>query len=167
MLDYAHNPHSYEAIGGFVRNWPGERIGVVGGPGDRRDEDFVVLGKLAAQMFNRILVKEDDDNRGRPRGDAARLIVEGIEAAQTGVAYETILHETTAVNQALDQAPVGSLVVIFPESVARALELIEARNPLPDLGLPPNVSSQEATPSDTVIYSEAPAASQAYAQSGG
>jgi cyanophycin synthetase len=59
MLDYAHNPHSYEAIGGFVRNWPGERIGVVGGPGDRRDEDFVVLGQLAAQMFDRILVKED------------------------------------------------------------------------------------------------------------
>ena len=170
MLDYAHNPHSYEAIGGFVRNWPGERIGVVGGPGDRRDEDFVVLGQLAAQMFDRILVKEDEDSRGRPRGDAARLIVEGITAAQTGVPYEVVLHETTAVNQALDHAPIGSLVVIFPESVTRALGLIEARNPLPDLGLPPNVSSQDSAQNATATYSEAPAeseASQAYAQSGG
>lgn len=136
MLDYAHNPHSYEAIGGFVRNWTGERIGVVGGPGDRRDEDFVILGDLAAKMFDRIWVKEDDDTRGRSRGDAARLIVEGIESAKTGVSYEVLLHETTAINKALDEAPDGSLVVIFPESVTRALSLIEARNPRPDLALP-------------------------------
>ena len=163
MLDYAHNPHSYEAIGGFVRNWPGEHIGVVGGPGDRRDEDFVVLGRLAAQMFDRILIKEDNDSRGRPSGDAARLIVEGIEAAQTGVAYEVVLDETTAVNQALDSAPAGSLVVIFPESVNRALSLIEARNPLPDLGLPANVSPQEASSS---AYGEPAQVSESYAQSG-
>lgn len=142
MVDYAHNPHSYEAIGGFVRNWTGERIGIVGGPGDRRDEDFVILGNLAAQMFDRILVKEDDDNRGRPRGDAARLIVEGIESANTGVVYEVLLHETTAINKALDEAPNGSLVVIFPESVTRAINLIEARNPRQDLALPPVASPQ-------------------------
>ena len=46
LLDYAHNPHSYKALGSFVLNWPGQRIGVVGAPGDRRDEDFVTLGKL-------------------------------------------------------------------------------------------------------------------------
>jgi cyanophycin synthetase len=171
MLDYAHNPHSYEAIGGFVRNWPGERIGVVGGPGDRRDEDFVVLGRLAAQMFDRILIKEDDDSRGRPPGDAARLIVEGIEAAQTGTAYEVVLHEDTAVNQALDSAPAGSLVVIFPESVTRTLGLIEARHPLPELGLPPNVAPQDKAQS-MPTYSEASPAdeaqpTQAYVQSGG
>ncbi|MBW4467213.1 MAG: cyanophycin synthetase [Pegethrix bostrychoides GSE-TBD4-15B] len=168
MLDYAHNPHSYEAIGGFVRNWPGDKIGVVGGPGDRRDEDFVVLGRLAAQMFDRILIKEDDDSRGRPAGDAARLIVEGIESAQTGTAYEVVLHENTAVNQALDGAPAGSLVVIFPESVTRTLGLIEARNPLPDLGLPPNAAPQNNGQSQT--YSEdtvATEASQEYVQSGG
>jgi cyanophycin synthetase len=39
-VDYAHNAASYEALGGFVKNWPGRRIGVVGGPGDRRDDDF-------------------------------------------------------------------------------------------------------------------------------
>lgn len=50
LVDYAHNPASYQALGAFVRNWTsGDRIGVVGGPGDRRDEDFVTLGKLAAR----------------------------------------------------------------------------------------------------------------------
>ncbi|HEY9646467.1 MAG TPA: cyanophycin synthetase, partial [Chroococcidiopsis sp.] len=130
LVDYAHNPHSYEALGGFVRNWPGERIGVIGGPGDRRDEDFITLGRLSAAIFDRIIVKEDDDNRGRTRGDAARLIIEGIQQIQPTMRYETILNETDAVNTALDEAPKGSLVVVLPETVKRAISLIEARKPL-------------------------------------
>jgi cyanophycin synthetase len=129
LVDYAHNPHSYEALGGFVRNWQGDRIGVIGGPGDRRDEDFVTLGRLSAAIFDRIIVKEDDDTRGRARGDASRLIIRGIEQIQPNLPYEIILDETTAVNTALDRAPNGSLVVILPESVSRAIALIDARRP--------------------------------------
>jgi cyanophycin synthetase len=131
LVDYAHNAASYEALGGFVRNWPGKRIGVVGGPGDRRDEDFITLGKLSAQMFDQIWVKEDDDTRGRPRGDAAKWIVRGLEEVDSQAGYQTVLNETDAINQALDEAPKGSLVVILPESVSRAIHLIKERNPLP------------------------------------
>ncbi|KKI98829.1 cyanophycin synthetase [Prochlorothrix hollandica] len=130
LVDYAHNAASYEALGQFVRNWPGQRIGVVGGPGDRRDEDFVNLGKLSVDIFDRIVVKEDDDTRGRPRGDAAHHIKEGIRAAKPEADYDTILDESTAIETTLDQAPAGSLVVILPESVSRAISLIQARNPI-------------------------------------
>ncbi|MBD1866570.1 cyanophycin synthetase [Cyanobacteria bacterium FACHB-471] len=130
LIDYAHNPASYEALGSFVNNWPGECIGVVGGPGDRRDEDFITLGKLAADIFDRIIVKEDDDTRGRPRGDAAALIVQGIQEGGSDRPYEVILNETEAVNTALDSAPSGGLVVILPETVSRAISLIKARHPL-------------------------------------
>ncbi|XGV99430.1 MAG: cyanophycin synthetase [Leptolyngbya sp. BL-A-14] len=129
LVDYAHNAHSYEALAGFVQNWPGERIGVVGGPGDRRDEDFVTLGKLSAQMFDCIIIKEDDDTRGRPRGAAAALISEGIAQVKPDARYETILDETTAIQTALDAASLNGLVVILPESVTRAISLIEARRP--------------------------------------
>ncbi|CBN54153.1 MULTISPECIES: cyanophycin synthetase [Kamptonema] len=149
LVDYAHNAHSYEALGSFVRNWPGFHIGVVGGPGDRRDEDFITLGKLSAKIFDRIIVKEDADRRGRPAGSAAELISQGIREAlnsqengKSKVEYESILDETTAVNKALDNAPPGSLVVILPESVSGALSLIEARNPIKDLGVSPAISSQ-------------------------
>ena len=140
LVDYAHNPHSYEALGGFVRNWQGERIGVVGGPGDRRDEDFITLGKLSAEIFNRIIVKEDDDTRGRPRGEAAELITKGIMQVMPDCRYEVILNETEAVNKALDSAPSGSLVVILPESVNRAISLIKARHPVPEQGEQPTSS---------------------------
>ncbi|TAE95479.1 MAG: cyanophycin synthetase [Oscillatoriales cyanobacterium] len=137
LLDYAHNPHSYKALGSFVQNWQGMRIGVVGAPGDRRDEDFVTLGKLSADMFDRIIVKEDLDRRGREPGVVAKLICQGIAEAiaartpdKSKVQYELILDETIAVNKALDEAPAGSLVVILPEGVTKALSLIEARKPI-------------------------------------
>jgi cyanophycin synthetase len=139
LVDYAHNPASYEALGGFVRNWTtGLRIGVVGGPGDRRDEDFITLGKLSAQIFDRIVVKEDDDTRGRTVGEAAELISQGIKQEARNCRYETILNEIQAITTALDEAPEGSLVVILPESVSRAINLIQARRPISANGNSPN-----------------------------
>ncbi|BAU14800.1 cyanophycin synthetase [Leptolyngbya sp. NIES-3755] len=129
LIDYAHNPHSYQALGGFVQNWKeGERIGVVGAPGDRRDEDFVLLGQLSAELFDRIIIKEDDDNRGRDRGNTAAFIEQGLKATKPDARYETILDETTAIQAALDSATPGSLVVILPESVTRAIKIIEERH---------------------------------------
>lgn len=128
LIDYAHNPASYAAVGAFVRNWTsGKRVGVIGGPGDRRDEDFIMLGKLAAEIFDSIIVKEDDDTRGRVRGTAADLIVQGIKEVKPDREYEIILNEMEAVNRALDTAADNSLVVILPESINRAIKLITAR----------------------------------------
>jgi cyanophycin synthetase len=133
LVDYAHNPAGYEAVGGFVKNWPGPTIGVVGGPGDRRDEDLIELGKLSAGIFDEIIVKEDDDTRGRPRGEAADLIVQGIDLAVTDAVSHTVrLDEVESIEWALDHATENSLVVIFPESVSRAISLITVRNPLPE-----------------------------------
>jgi cyanophycin synthetase len=151
LVDYAHNPHSYEALGAFVRNWQGEHIGVIGGPGDRRDEDFITLGRLSAAIFDRIIVKEDDDTRGRPRGDAAKLIMQGIKQIQPNLQCEVILDETLAINTALDSAPADSLVVILPETVNRAIRLLEARHPQPMKGDRPTTSpASNGTVSETV-----------------
>jgi len=144
LVDYAHNAASYEALGSFVRNWTtGQRIGVIGGPGDRRDEDFVTLGKLSADIFDYLIVKEDDDTRGRPRGSASDLIVQGITQVKPNYRFESILDETTAINKALDMAPDGSLVVVLPESVNRAIKLIKMR------GVQEETQPQQSTNNDS------------------
>ncbi len=130
LVDYAHNPAGYEAVGEFVKNWQGQRLGVVGGPGDRRDEDLILLGQIAARVFDRIIVKEDDDKRGRDRGEAADLIIKGILDQKPQADYESILDETEAINYGLDKVDKGGLVVVFPESVTRAISLIKQRNPI-------------------------------------
>jgi cyanophycin synthetase len=129
LVDYAHNPHGYEAVGGFVANWQGKKIGVIGGPGDRRDEDLIRLGQLAAKFFDHIIVKEDDDKRGRQSGEVADLIIKGITQENPQARYQIILDETNAVNTGLDDASnsKGSLIVVFPETVGRAISLIQKR----------------------------------------
>ena len=132
LIDYAHNPAGYEAVGGFVGNWSGEKVGVIGGPGDRRDDDLILLGKLSAQMFDRIIVKEDNDTRGRRRGEVADLILRGISQENASLRPEVILDETEALEKALSTVSEGGLVVIFPESVTQAIDLIEKHRPLTD-----------------------------------
>jgi cyanophycin synthetase len=88
-------------------------------------------------MFDQIVIKEDDDTRGRERGNAAELIRQGVEQVLSRVpdprvTHETILNETQAIETTLNRAPNGGLVVILPESVSRAISLIEARNPIKD-----------------------------------
>ncbi|MGI8936128.1 MAG: hypothetical protein ACR2FS_18850, partial [Phormidesmis sp.] len=106
--------------------------------GDRRDEDFVALGKLSAEIFDHIVIKEDDDTRGRPRGEAAELIMQGIAQAATDAptpdAPTPVVHldEASAIEWALDNAPEQGLVVVLPDSVTRAIALINARGPIPD-----------------------------------
>lgn len=135
LVDYAHNPAGYEALGSFVKNWSGPTIGVIGGPGDRRDEDLMALGSLAATFFNEIIIKEDDDRRGRPPGNASEWIVQGIDRrvatdAELTVSYSICLDETDAIEWALDTAPGNALIVILPENVSRAIALIMSRDPI-------------------------------------
>lgn len=127
LLDYAHNPAGYKAIADFVNTWKGERIGVIGAPGDRRDEDIEELGQLSVSMFNRIIIKEDSDRRGREPNVVASLIQKGIISVDPDVNHEIILDEVTAIETSLAQASNGSLVVIFPEKVESAIALIEAK----------------------------------------
>ena len=61
----------------LVRELPARRrIGVLAAPGDRRDDDIRAVGRLAAGL-DHVIVKEDDDRRGRERGATAALVVEG------------------------------------------------------------------------------------------
>lgn len=125
LIDYAHNPAGYEAVGEFVKNWEGDRLGVIGGPGDRRDEDLMLLGQIAARIFNYIIIKEDDDRRGREKGEVADLILKGMLSENPNQEHIVILDEIEAIETALKKVDKDGLVVIFPESVSRSIELVQ------------------------------------------
>ena len=64
--------------GGGTRR--GRAIGVIGIPGDRRDEDQREYGAIAAWAFDEIIVREDKNLRGRSPGESAGNVVEGVRA---------------------------------------------------------------------------------------
>ena len=62
----------------------GRAIGVLGIPGDRRDEDQREYGAIAAGAFDEIIVREDKNLRGRAPGETATNVIEGVREAQGG-----------------------------------------------------------------------------------
>jgi cyanophycin synthetase len=75
-------------------------------------------------MFDRAIVKEDDDRRGREPGEVAALIRQGWEQEKAGDRLQEILDEATAIETALEKAEPGDLVVIFPADVQRTIQII-------------------------------------------
>ena len=40
-------------------------------PGDRRDEDYDEMGRLAAPHFDHVILRDDEDLRGREPGEVS------------------------------------------------------------------------------------------------
>ena len=81
MVDYAHNPAGFQAIGKFLEKMDAKpKVGIIAGVGDRRDEDIIALGTLAAQMFDEIIVRQDRNLRGRTEQEIIDLMLEGINS---------------------------------------------------------------------------------------
>jgi cyanophycin synthetase len=117
IVDYAHNPAAVRGLMDFVtRMQAGRRIGVVTMPGDRRDEDLRELGEIVS-VLDYVVVKEHHKyRRGRPAGDVARLIAEGLEAGGLpSDAHEAVLPEPVAVARALEIMRPGDVVVILAD----------------------------------------------------
>jgi cyanophycin synthetase len=152
LIDYAHNAAGLETIGDFVERLaadsptgggrPGEaswaanlRVGVIATAGDRRDEDMVELGRVAARFFDEVIVREDRRTRGRPTGQTAELIASGVRAvmAEGGARagnVEIVLDEMDAARRALDRSRPGDLVVLCVDYATEVYKELEARRSL-------------------------------------
>lgn len=125
LIDFAHNPAGMEALQRFVSKFPNKiKTGVIGGTGDRRDDDLRLYGRIAAQMFTNVIVREDDDLRGRPPGDSTRFVIEGIKSVNPDMPIREITDAPEALNYALKHARKGELVVILADKVSRSVELV-------------------------------------------
>lgn len=126
LLDYAHNPAAYEALASFVSQFKVSRkVGVVAAPGDRRDVDIEEMGRTAGKVFNHLIIKEDDDQRGRKAGLTAEMLQRAAVAA--GLAKKEtkiILSETEAVDYALAQAQKDDLIVITCDNIKRCFDQV-------------------------------------------
>jgi cyanophycin synthetase len=135
VIDYCHNVDGMRQLADFVERMmvddrtkagrigakpsvarSGRAIGVLGIPGDRRDDDQRDYGAIAAGAFDEIIVREDKNLRGRPAGEAATHVLEGVKRARSGgtsraVKAEKVLEELAAVRVALRRASPGDLVV--------------------------------------------------------
>ncbi|MDQ2806924.1 MAG: cyanophycin synthetase [Chloroflexota bacterium] len=127
ILDYGHNPKALLAIRDAVQALaPRRSIGVVAAPGDRRDADIGELARIAAATFDRIIVREDTDLRGREPGEVAELICANISAARPDLPVTIIRDEAASIRAAIEEAQPGDLVVAFIDAVQASIALVRA-----------------------------------------
>jgi len=114
-----------EALSKFVEKLPNKvKTGVIGGTGDRRDEDIRNLGKSAAKMLTSIIIREDASLRGRKEGEVNKIVLEGVRSEKPDVPVKTIEDEVKAINFGLKNAKKDDLLVILPDNIPRAIEIV-------------------------------------------
>lgn len=82
------------------------------------------VGKIGGQMLDKIVLKEDRDPRGRPRGEAAEILLRGVREGAKEKEVVTILDEAEAVEYALQESCCGDLVVIFYEKLTPVIQVL-------------------------------------------
>ena len=126
MIDFAHNPASYEAIEDYLKNIESnKKIGIISGVGDRRDGDIRECGKIAARMFDHIIIRNEKHLRGRAEDEINGLIIEGIQSVDKSVSYECIPKEIDALKHAMSLAEEGTFITALSDVINNAIELVQ------------------------------------------
>ena len=130
LLDYAHNSHGVKSIGAFIGSLPAsKKIGVITAVGDRRNEDIIALGEAAAPLFDELIIRHDDDLRGRTALEIRVLLQQGIQKAAPGKKVFYSSSEGEAVDKAIELAIPDSLIVFLVDNIdniyKKAMELKE------------------------------------------
>ena len=131
ILDYGHNAASIEFMSQLSDKLEiaGKRIVVLAGPGDRRDEDLVNIGKAAAGHYDIYICKADDNRRGRGVDEVPQMIADALK--KSGVDESKIFviaDEQEAIDHSLKIAEADDLVLIFGDAITRCWKQITSFN---------------------------------------
>jgi cyanophycin synthetase len=125
LLDYAHNPAGLRALHKYVEKLDGSpKVGIVAGVGDRRKEDNFELGQISAEMFDEIIIRQDRNLRGKDEQQLIDEIKAGIIDVDPNKPLKIIKKENEAIQDAVENAKEGSLIVISSDVVPDALNMV-------------------------------------------
>ena len=117
FVDFAHNPHSINAISDMLSNLNGnKKYLMIGQAGDRSDQDIIDLTKGAIAFKPDIVATIDlvDYLRGREMGECAEIIKN--ECIKNGILKSSITHfeaPSSAAKFIIDQLMPGDLVLLL------------------------------------------------------
>ena len=126
LLDYAHNPSGMRALQKFTDEVEASlKVGIIAGIGDRRVEDNNEMGRIAAEMFDEIIIRQDKHLRGRTEEELIQMLKEGILEKDADKKITVIPSEEDAIHHAVNNARPGTLIVLCSDVVPDALKLVE------------------------------------------
>ena len=128
LVDYAHNPHGFLAMKEYLSTINATRkIGIIAGIGDRRDEDTRELARIAATMFDHIIVRQEHSLRGKTIDEINNLIIEGVRSVNNTIPIDLFPEETDAIKHALEIAQSGDFIVALSDGHKKVVDIIKER----------------------------------------
>ena len=125
LLDYAHNPAGLRALHEMTKKMKGSpKVGMIAGIGDRRPEDNMEVGAVAAEMFDEIIIRQDKHLRGKTEEELIEMIHSGIKSVDPKKPVKIIPSEEEAITYAITNAKKGSLLIFCTDVVPNALNLV-------------------------------------------
>jgi cyanophycin synthetase len=127
LVDYAHNPAAIaEVTETLHRMWPPERtVAVVTLPGDRRDDLLAECGRVIARGFDRVVLYQDLDRRGRADGEVRALVCREIEGIRPDARCVQTDSAAEAIAAGLELANPGDVVLVLYEKIEHVTAALE------------------------------------------
>jgi len=127
ILDYAHNIEGYKAVISSLKKIKGgsHLIGVIGIPGDRKDDIGYAIGEICAKNLDKIVIKEDKDKRGRKCGEVAAILEKAILKTNKNINLKICLDEVDALKYAIEISEKDDIIIVFYEKLDSLLEIVK------------------------------------------
>ncbi|MGO1729832.1 MAG: cyanophycin synthetase [Flavobacteriaceae bacterium] len=126
LLDYAHNRAGMLALQKYTDAIDAsQKVGIVAGIGDRRPEDNFEIGKIAAEMFDKIIIRSDKDLRGQSENQLIKMIKDGIESVTPLREHMVITSGKKALSHAITNAKKNAFIVMCCDDIEEATLLIK------------------------------------------
>jgi cyanophycin synthetase len=124
----------------MASSWNDRRVtGVITIQGDRDDAIIDRAARAAAQGFNKLIVREDHDLRGRQPGDVANIVFRAVREVAPATECEVVLDETEALRRAVSRMIKNEVIVVFYEKLQPIQQMLQELLAEPVIALPPPV----------------------------
>ncbi len=126
FVDFAHTPNGIRSVLGQLRSETDKKlIAVFGATGERDKDKRPVMGKIASEIAD-IVIITSDDTRHEDQDDIARQIISGIEKSEGRIRDKSLIVENDrkkAIELAVNLAHPGDTVLIAGKGHERTINL--------------------------------------------
>ena len=122
LVDFAHNPDGFNGIKDYLKTVEAtEHVGVISGTGDRRDEDIIETARIAAQMFDRVVICQEKYLRGRKQQELIDLLLTGLREVKPDIQVDINNNGEDCMKKLIVNAKAGSFITILSDTIDNAI----------------------------------------------
>jgi len=122
LVDFAHNPDGFTGIKAYLQTIEAtEHVGVISGTGDRRDGDIKETARIAAQMFDKIIICQEKYLRGRDQQEIINLLIDGVHEIKPNMEIIINNNGNDCLKYIIATAKAGSYITILSDSIDNAI----------------------------------------------